>query len=230
LLDQVEDVTGFLDSLVRWAVETSGGAEACGLTLERDGRGETVSYSGELALLGDEPQYQLNEGPCLQAMRSREVVVVSDMSEERRWGRYPAQALAAGVRSSLSLPVAGGEHGRGALNLYSGRPRAFTDADVQAGQSWAGQACGALSLARQMAERQATVDNLSRGLVTRQVIGQAVGMVMVQRRCTAEEAFDLLTAASQRGNEKLRDIAARMIAGHEEQIRSARRPGPRPVR
>jgi AmiR/NasT family two-component response regulator len=55
-------------------------------------------------------------------------------------------------------------------------------------------------------------------------------MVMVQRRCTAEEAFDLLKAASQRGNEKLRDIAARMIAGHEEQIRSARRPGPRPVR
>jgi AmiR/NasT family two-component response regulator len=73
-----------------------------------------------------------------------------------------------------------------------------------------------------MAEREKAVDHLSQGMVTRQVIGQAVGLLMAQRRCTADEAFELLKSASQRSNEKLRDVAARMVAGHEENVLSAR--------
>ena len=73
-----------------------------------------------------------------------------------------------------------------------------------------------------MAERDEAVGHLSRGMVTRQVIGEAVGLLMAQRRCTAEEAFELLKSASQRNNEKLRDIAQRLITGHEEQVRSSR--------
>ena len=222
MLDQFEDVAGFLDSLVRWAVENTPGAEACGLTLEQAGRGRTVTYSGELAARGDERQYELDDGPCLQAMRSGHVVTVHDMAEERRWGLYPQRALEAGVCSSLSLPLTVGERGRGALNLYATDPNAFTDTDVRVGQSWAGQASGALSVAWRMAEREVAVDNLTQGMVTRQVIGQAVGLLMVQRRCTAEEAFELLKAASQRNNEKLRDVAHRMIAGHEEHVLSSR--------
>src|SRR4051794_25534534 len=221
MLDQFGDVAGFLDSLVRWAVEKTPGAEACGLTLEEAGRGRTVTYSGELAARGDERQYELDDGPCLEAMRSGRVVAVADMAEEQRWGLYPERALEAGVHSSLSLPLVVGERGRGALNLYASHPHAFTDADVRAGQSWTGQASGALSVAWRMAEREAALDNLTQGMVTRQVIGQAVGLLMAQRRCTAAEAFALLKAASQRNNEKLRDVAHRMVAGHEEHVLSS---------
>ncbi|MCW2699423.1 MAG: hypothetical protein JWQ45_958 [Blastococcus sp.] len=222
MLDQFQDVASFLDSLVRWAVEQTPGAEACGLTLEQAGRGMTVTYSGELAARGDERQYELDDGPCLESLRSGKVVAVADMAQERRWGRYPERAVDAGVRASLSLPLTVGEGGRGALNLYASRPHAFTDTDAQVGQSWAGQASGALSVAWRMAEREKAVDHLTRGLVTRQVIGQAVGLLMAQRRCTGDEAFDLLKNASQRNNEKLRDVASRMIAGHEEKVRSSR--------
>src|SRR3954470_15472443 len=104
MLDEFEDVAGFLDLLVRWAVEQSPGAEACGLTLEQAGRGFTVTYSGELARRGDERQYELDDGPCLQALRTGEVVAVDDMAKERRWGCYPQRALEAGVHASLSLP------------------------------------------------------------------------------------------------------------------------------
>jgi GAF domain-containing protein len=222
MLDEFEDVAGFLDSLVRWAVEQTSGGEACGLTLERAGKGMTVTYSGELAARGDERQYELDDGPCLEAMRTGEVVSVSDMSRERRWGRYPERALDAGVCASLSLPLVVGERGRGALNLYAGRPHAFTDTDVRVGQKWAAQACGALSVAWRMAEREDRLDHLTQGLATRQEIGQAVGLLMAQRGCTAEESFALLKGASQRSNEKLRDVAARMISGHEEAVRADR--------
>jgi hypothetical protein len=222
MLEQFEDVTGFLDSLVQWAVEQTPGAEACGLTLERAGRGLTVTYSGELAARGDERQYELDDGPCLHAMRTGRVVAVKDMADEDRWGVYPQRALDAGVRSTLSFPLALGELSRGALNLYAGRPNAFTDADETTGLLLAGQASGALLVAWRMAERERVVDDLTQGMVTRQEIGQAVGLLMAQRRRTAAEAFELLKGASQRSNEKLRDIAHRMIAGHEESVLSAR--------
>jgi hypothetical protein len=222
MLERFEDVTGFLDSLVRWAVERTPGAEACGLTLEQAGRGLTVTYSGELAARGDERQYELDDGPCLHAMRTGRVVAVKDMAEEDRWGVYPQRALDAGVRSTLSFPLALGELSRGALNLYASRPNAFTDADETTGRLWAGQASGALSVAWRMAERERVVDDLTQGMVTRQEIGQAMGLLMAQRRCTADEAFELLKGASQRSNEKLRDIAHRMIAGHEESVLSGR--------
>src|SRR3954468_19410259 len=105
MLDEFEDVAGFLDLLVRWAVEQPPGAEACGLTLEQSGRGMTVTYSGELAARGDERQYELDDGPCLQSLRAGEVVAVADMAEEERWGKSPQRAVEAGVRSSLSLPL-----------------------------------------------------------------------------------------------------------------------------
>ena len=222
MLEQFEDVASFLDSLVRWAVEQTPGAEACGLTLEQAGRGLTVTYSGEMAARGDERQYELDDGPCLEALRTGRVVTVADMATETRWGKYPERALDAGVRSSLSFPLPLGERGRGALNLYASRANAFTEADERTGQSWAGQASGALAVAWRMAEHDRTVDNLTRGMVTRQQIGQAVGLLMAQRRCTAEEAFSLLRGASQRSNEKLRDVAHRMIAGHEEGVRPSR--------
>src|SRR4051795_12801400 len=153
MLDEFEDVAGFLDLLVRWAVDQTPGAEACGLTLEQAGRGVTVTYSGELASRGDERQYELDDGPCLEAMRTGRTVVVADMAAEERWGIYPERAVEAGVRSSLSLPLTVGERGRGALNLYSSRPQAFSDTDERIARVWAGQASGALEVAWRMAER-----------------------------------------------------------------------------
>jgi GAF domain-containing protein len=222
MLDEFDDVSQFLDQLVRWAVERTPGAEACGLTVDHGGRGATVNHSGELALRGDERQYQLDDGPCLEAMRTGRVVTVPDMAEERRWGAYPQRAVDAGVRSSLSLPLDVRGRGRGALNLYSSRPHRYTESEQREAESWAAQASGALAVAWRMAEREQTVEHLSRGMATRQVIGQAVGLLMAQRRCTSEEAFDLLTGASQRSNEKLRDVAQRMIDGHEQDVRSSR--------
>jgi GAF domain-containing protein len=218
LLDQFEDVSQFLDQLVQRAVEQTPGSEACGLTLEQAGRGLTVSYAGELARRADERQYELDDGPCLQSLRTGEVVSVADMAEETRWGPYPQRAMEAGVRSSLSLPLVVGGRGRGALNLYATRPAAFTATDERTAAAWAGQASGALSVAWRMAEHETVVEHLNRGLVNRQIIGQAVGLLMAQRRCTGEEAFGFLRAASQRSNEKLREVAARLVAGHEADV------------
>jgi AmiR/NasT family two-component response regulator len=54
-------------------------------------------------------------------------------------------------------------------------------------------------------------DHLQTALVSRAVIDQALGIIMGQNRCSADEAFDVLRRTSQNRNIKLRDIAADMV-------------------
>jgi response regulator NasT len=63
---------------------------------------------------------------------------------------------------------------------------------------------------------QSEVEDLKAALTTRPVIDQAKGILMAERGCTPDEAFDLLSNASQRDNRKVRDIA-RAIVHHAQQ-------------
>lgn len=215
LLAAAGDLNAFLTDLVRLAARQTPSAQACGLTLARSPGGVTVASSAELAQRADERQYQVDDGPCLQAMREGVVVRVADMAAEDRWGPYPALAAQVGVRSSLSLPLVVEERSRGALNLYSTSPGAFTAAEEEVATRWAAQATGALAVALRIADGDDRAEQLLGGMDTRTTIGQAVGLVMAQERCSAEEAFRLLTIASQRRNVKLREVAAGVVGSFE---------------
>jgi GAF domain-containing protein len=212
------DLDSFLGDLVHLAVGHTPAAQACGLTLDLSGRGVTVNATGPLAQEADERQYRVDDGPCLQAMREGVVVRVDDMTRETRWGAFPPLAVQVGVRSSLSLPLEVEGRSRGALNLYSTRPAAFDDdARLTAGR-WAAQASGALAVALRIADGDERADRLAGGLDTRTTIGQAIGLVMAQERCSAEQAFALLRVSSQRRNVKLRDVAAALVASFEADL------------
>ena len=60
---------------------------------------------------------------------------------------------------------------------------------------------------------QQEVDQLREALDTRPVIDQAKGMLIARHGCSPEAAFDMLSAASQRENRKLRDVAEAMVQG-----------------
>lgn len=79
----------------------------------------------------DEQQYKVQDGPCLQAIRTAQVVVSADLSTETRWDGYPAMAVAHGVRTVYSSPLLVNKAPIGALNLYAIAAGAFT-ADSQA--------------------------------------------------------------------------------------------------
>jgi GAF domain-containing protein len=218
LLASGGDLETFLGDLVDLAVRQVPRAEACGLTLDRHATGVTVASTGALADRAEERQYELDDGPCLEAMRAGTVVQVEDMAAEERWAPYPARAAELGVRSSLSLPLVIEGHRSGALNLYATEPRVFGPDDAATAARWAGQATGALAVALRIAAGDERADHLVGGLDTRATIGQAVGLVMAQERCTADRAFDLLRIVSQRRNVKLREVAAGVVAAFEESL------------
>ncbi|MGH3366859.1 MAG: GAF domain-containing protein [Nocardioidaceae bacterium] len=106
----------------------------------------TVASSDALATQLDEVQYGEDKGPCLHALRTGEVTVVTDLATEQRWAPYPAHALALGIRSSLSLPLTVNGDTRGALNLYGNEPDVFGAAERHLGEVFALQASAAMTV------------------------------------------------------------------------------------
>jgi transcriptional regulator with GAF, ATPase, and Fis domain len=113
------------------------------------------------------------------------------------------------VRAMLALPLVENDERRGALNLFADRPGAFSEASTEAGAILAAFATVAVSAARQ-SER---ADQLAEGLASNREIGAAVGILMATHSITSDEAFQVLSRASQRMNRKLRDIAAGIVRG-----------------
>ena len=100
----------------------------------------------------------------------------------------------------------------GAMNFYGfDRPEMFSGAERQPYEVFAGQAAGALQIAALRHRDAELVSQLESALSSRSVIDQAIGVLMAQQRCTAEQAFDLLRAHSQNSQRKIRDLAADMI-------------------
>ncbi len=193
------------------AVRVAPGA-SCGLTMRIDGKTRTVAASGDLASQVDEIQYGTGMGPCLESMETGTVVTVTDMLQEDRWGDYRVHAIEHGVRSSLSLPIAGrGQLASGALNLYFTTPGAFDAGQVQRGMHFADQCSGALQLATRLAEQATLTAQMWEAMESRSVIDQAIGIVMAQNRCDAATAFGVLRTASQNRNVKLRIVAADIV-------------------
>ncbi|MFH8607241.1 GAF domain-containing protein [Streptomyces sp. NPDC018029] len=211
LLLDTETLDDLLHGLAETAMTHAPEAQGCGITLQRQGRLLTVSNAGTCAPAMDERQYGLDDGPCLQALRTGKEVHVSDMMEEQRWGSFPAHAVASGTRSSLSFPIAPRSHTAGALNLYSPIPHGFDTADLAALRALASQATGAIVLAQRMSRSRQFTEDVQQALRYRGVIDQAVGIIMAQQRCPSRAAFAILRAASENRNVKLRTLCIDLI-------------------
>jgi hypothetical protein len=107
------------------------------------------------------------------------------------------------VQSILALRLFIEETTLGALNLYSRRDDAFDDEARAVGAVFAAHAAVALSTAQHEAQ-------MDEALASRDLIGQAKGILMARERVTSDKAFEMLRDASQRLNVKLRDLAERV--------------------
>jgi AmiR/NasT family two-component response regulator len=100
----------------------------------------------------------------------------------------------------------------GALNVYATKPDAFDDDAIMIAQTFAGYAAVALANAH-LYDTQATLaQHMQAAMEHRAVIEQAKGIIMAERRCTPDEAFQILTKLSQDTNRKLRDVATALVA------------------
>jgi GAF domain-containing protein len=202
LQEEHGDVEGTLQAITAAAVTTVPHADECGVSYVIGHRRiEPRAWTSELPRMVDSLQEQLRQGPCMDAVWEQEVVRVDDVATDDRWPEFALEASRLGVRSMMcfQLFVAGDQ--LGALNMYSRAGSAFDDESQDIGLLFASHAAVALA----GAEHE---EHLRAGMDSRDLIGQAKGILMERHRLTADQAFGVLAHVSQDMNRKLVDIAA----------------------
>jgi len=198
-------------TLTRGAADAVPGADHASISLRRpDGTLETIAATDPLIDHLDARQYELQEGPCYAAVTADPLTISNDLACDPRWPSYGPIAAEAGVNAQMAVVVAGNGAGRTSLNLYAAHQ--FGRDCVELAELFASHAAVALDVVH-------TVGSLSRAVATRQVIGQATGVVMERYQIDSERAFAFLTRTSQQTNVKLRDVAAQIVDGHDGRTR-----------
>ena len=205
------DVTGILETVTARAVELIHEIDFADVLLIDEDRHRSMAPTAPFVAGLDDVQLELHEGPCLLAAVEDATVVCTDLTTESRWPRFAAAATEAGVKSMMSFQLytyptrsRGGRGGKGALNLFSRNRYDFTYEDRTIGAMLAAHAAVALI----SADRQTQFES---ALASRDLIGQAKGMIMERFKVDAHHAFNLLAKLSQDGNTPLRVIAQQIV-------------------
>jgi transcriptional regulator with GAF, ATPase, and Fis domain len=161
---------------------------------------EARAICGELTPLVIGLQNDVGEGPCLDAANHPGPVWAADLPRETRWPLFTPAAADLGVGSMMCTSLVADNRSYGSLSLASGRPHAFDEESQALAAVFATNAT--IALAGQEWRRNMTV-----ALTSRDVIGQAKGILMERYRLTPDAAFALLVRASQKTHTKLRTVS-----------------------
>ena len=205
---EMQEETGAQDTMdkaVELAVRLVDHCEESGISLVHPNNGiDTPAATSDVVVRIDELQYQDDQGPCLEAIRTTQVVYSPDLAEDERWSTGGQEVVEeTGVRSMLCFRLFD-DHTMGALNLYSTRVDAFDEDDRAEGLALAAHAAVAMAAARE-------ADHLRTAMDTRMVIGQACGILMERFDLDEDRAFAVLVRVSSTTNTKLRQIAVDLV-------------------
>ena len=214
-------VAEVLDKVVEATRRIVPGADLVSITLRGpDGTFHTPIETERVAADLDQVQYDTGEGPCVHAaqLSGPGHILSDDLATEPAWPTFGPAAANRGFHAVLAttLPAAQPPQLSGALNIYSRRRRAFDDHARDLALLLATHASLALATTHALTTAELRLAHLHKAIDTRDVIGQAKGILMQRRGCTADEAFDLLRRTSHDLNIKLVHLAHILATRHTE--------------
>jgi GAF domain-containing protein len=205
------ELSEVLTEITRIARRAMPSVEAASITLIRGEKPFTAAYDGQMALDADELQYERGYGPCMDAARAGQVLLIDDMRSEQRWPDYAVHAAGHGVLSSLSVPLPFQGATIGGLNTYARQAQVIDDTDLELAEEVAAWVAITIGNAEATARTSEDLSQLRTTMMSRACIEQAKGILMERHKIKEDEAFTILTHASQRTNTKLRDVAEELI-------------------
>jgi GAF domain-containing protein len=178
------------------------------------GRLVTTAASDAIVERADTLQYEVDSGPCLEAMRTMRVVRVDDLARETRWPDWTARARQLPVASVLSVPLR--LHGdiTGALKVYATQPAHFGDREERLLTMFAEQAAVLLANVRSRDELEEANARLRAVVHSRDLISMAKGILMVRDDLTEQAAFTALAETARQQDVTVGEIARRILDPH----------------
>jgi len=214
-----DDLPGVLGQVLKFAVGAVAGCDHASVTLHQHGDVVDTVTSDAVAAELDDIQFATGLGPTPAAMGSEQPVYVADLAAVPAWPVLAATAAELGVSSALCYGLFVQRPAQwsalGTLTLYSATPDAFSEDDREFGSILAAYVGVAVAMGQRRDEVDRREAALHRALSTRDVIGQAKGILMERQRLSAGDAFDLLRRVSQRLNRKLADVARQLAEAGE---------------
>jgi GAF domain-containing protein len=181
------------------------------LTVINDGHPHSVVFTGPLAVDLDERQYELGFGPCLDAAKTGQTLVVDTGSHDSPYREFARIAARAGVRHAVSVGLPIGQRSIGGLNIYRTGDGPLRPTFLEHAEVFAHYAAVAVNNVASYAAATNEVKHLQIAMASRAVIEQAKGIIMARDRCTADDAFEMLKRISQTRNVKLQQIAQAVV-------------------
>jgi anti-anti-sigma factor len=204
-----DDPQSVMVSLCRAVVAGIPEAAGAGVLLHGPGahdavlRAATDPRAESLAVIGLRPEGAAgDEQGWGTVWTAGQPLMIDDLREDRRWPRLAARADELHVRGVMCLPL-GAPRSVGHLTVYSCRAGAFRAGSLRLAEVYAAVGRMLLPAARRR-------HDLARQLATRDVIGQAKGILMERNKCSADQAYGALRRASCVTNTRLRTLAARL--------------------
>ena len=192
-----------LRTAVRLAVHTIPGAEHAGISvMERKAHRQILAWTDEVVRSAEALNSGREHHPHWSRLWTAPVARIEDSASGDDEGEPALSRL--GLRSVLSLRLRADRRRITVLSAYSRKPRAFDDSAIRIGRLFTAH----VSIAFDSATAR---EQLTEAMRTRDLIGQATGILMERLDIDAAEAFDSLVRTSQRENTKLRDLARRLV-------------------
>ena len=158
-------------------------------------RGSVCTTDATSALI-EQLQFDLGEGPCVDAHRHDRPVLEPDLADPTspRWPAFAGFALDAGVRAVFGFPLQVGAARLGALNLYRDTPGSLADGQHADALVMADVVADSLLLLQSAAPAGSVATELEANADFQYVVHQATGMVAAQLNITVGQALVRLRA------------------------------------
>ncbi|WP_457973027.1 GAF and ANTAR domain-containing protein [Arthrobacter sp. D1-17] len=216
LVAGMDDIKEFLDGMTALgaaAVSRASSARIeCAVTLRRRKRCATIAGSSDDAILLDGMEQRLGEGPCAEAVKTGEPVLLADVSGDVRWPQYRQELADLGCRSVLGVPLDLGEDAAAVLSFFASATGVFTQETIAEAAAFASGAGRALRLGIRITAADLRAGDLAAAMARRTPIDLACGIIMAQSRCPQSEAFEILRKLSSNRHQKLHDVAQAIVS------------------
>jgi GAF domain-containing protein len=211
LLLSEETVETSLSLLSSLATETVPGAVGAGVSvIDEQGRRSSGSTDARVRE-ADDLQYELNEGPCLAAAASRELIRIDDLATDQRWPTWASAVGPLGLRAAMSSPLVVGDGSLGAMKVYADEPGTFDSGAEQRLALFSAQAAVLVANVRSYDQAKRLSEGMRQAVRDRDVIGMAKGVLMGREGIDEDTALRLLLARSERTGSTVADAARSVV-------------------
>jgi GAF domain-containing protein len=172
----------------------------------------SVAASDERFAHLEELQIRHQEGPCIDAFDSKELVGAEDLTGDPRWPSFSKAAVDRKVRAVLASPLPYNQDAVGVVAVLSEQRRPWSPEGELALLAFTDLAALFIASMMQGEQQSELATELQGALHSRRVIEQAKGVLMGRQGITARAAYDQLRARARAERRKLAAVCADVIA------------------